>query len=171
MTPKHLLWQSLKLAVLIGGVLAVFVSLTTFTEMSHELWLTAHNLLVILSLVLAGLIGYKHRRVGVSFSRLLLAISAYFSVIAVLYLASYTITTAFFAGKMAWIPFFYRDYNYHGFKSVADYLNHKNNFRELLVLQIFSFSIGSVMYFAAGACGYAGAAILAAGNRRVHSAS
>jgi hypothetical protein len=71
-----------------------------------------------------------------------------------LYIVSYIVTTGFFPDQMAWIPFFYRDYNYHGFTSVSDYLNHRDNYQELLKLQIFSLMIASVMYFAAGSSGY-----------------
>jgi hypothetical protein len=71
-----------------------------------------------------------------------------------LYIGSYTVTTAFFADKMIWIPFFYQDYNYHGFQSVTEYLNYENNYFELLQLQVFAFLMSSVMYFAAGSVGY-----------------
>jgi hypothetical protein len=85
---------------------------------------------------------------------MLLTIFVFFLVVLFLYIGSYTVTTGFFADQMVWIPFFYRDYNYHGFASVAAYLDHGNNFRELLELQVFSLSISSVLYFAAGSLGY-----------------
>jgi hypothetical protein len=91
---------------------------------------------------------------------MLLTVAVLFSVIMLLYIGSYFVTTAFFADKMVWIPYFYHDYNYHGFTSVADYLNHKNNFRELLELQVFSLLIGSFMYFAAGSFGYGAKAMI-----------
>jgi hypothetical protein len=75
-------------------------------------------------------------------------------VIMLLYIGSYIVTTTFLADRMVWIPFFYRDYNYHGPGSVTEYWNHENNYRELLKLQVFSFSISSVLYFAAGGLGY-----------------
>ena len=148
------------MAALIGGVLALYISLTTFWQMSHGWWLALHNLLVITSLALTALVGYRHRAFEVSFKFMLLSVAAFFSMIMFLYIGSYVVTTAFFAKTMAWIPFFYHDYNYHGFKSVTDYLNHKNNFRDLLDLQIFSFLIGSVMYFAAGSLGYGANAMI-----------
>lgn len=166
MLKKRLLMQSLRYAFLIGGILALFVSLTTFREMPHSWWLIWHNLLVIISLVMVALIGYNHRRFEASFSAMLLSCAAFFIVVAVLYLSSYALTTGLFAGKMAWIPFFYRDYTYHGFKSVADYLNYKDNYRELLVLQVFSFLVGSVMYFASASLGYFSRAIIEGARRR-----
>ena len=69
-------------------------------------------------------------------------------------------TTRFFSDKMVWIPLFYRDYTYHGFNSVSDYLNHNNNYGELHVLQIISLLIGSVIYFTAGSLGYGAKSII-----------
>jgi len=113
-----------------------------------------NNLLVVASLVLTAFVGYKHRAHAASFKFMLLTVAALFSVIMLLYIGSYIVTTAIFADQMVWIPYFYHDYDYHGFKSVSDYLNHQDNYRELLELQIFSFMIASVMYFAAGSLGY-----------------
>ena len=160
MNRKNLLLQSIGMAVLIGGVLSLYISLTVFWQMPHGWWLAFHNTLVVTSLVLAGFIGYKHRASEVSFSFMLLSIAVFFSVIMFLYISSYVVTTAFFADKMVWIPFFYHDYTYHGFRSVSDYLNHNNNFRELLELQIISLLIASIMYFTTGSLGYGAKAII-----------
>ncbi len=160
MSRKNLLMQSFRRAFLIGSILALYISLTTFLEMPHGWWLGLHNLLVIISLVLAAAVGYKDRALEVSFKLMILSVALFFSVMMFLYIGSYLVTTAFFADQMVWIPFFYHDYNYHGFKSVAAYLNHKNNFRELLELQIFSFLIGSIMYFAAGSLGFGAKAMI-----------
>jgi hypothetical protein len=137
-----------------GGVLAAYISLTMFWQMPYDLWRAFNNLLVIASLLLAGCAGYQHRMLGVSFKFMLLAITLFFMVIMLLYIGSYVLTTTFLADRMVWIPFFYHDYNYHGFGSVAEYLNHENNYRELLILQVLSLSISSLMYFAAGSLGY-----------------
>ena len=91
---------------------------------------------------------------------MLLSVAVFFAALMFLYLTSYVVTTVFFADKMVWIPFFYHDYNHHGFKSVTDYLNYKNNFRELLGLQIVSLLISSALYFAAGSLGYGARAAL-----------
>ncbi len=154
MTKRKLLLRSSGMAFLLGSVLAVYISLTTFWLMPHGSWLGWHNLLVVSSLLLTAYVGYQHRTLRFSFSFMLLTITVMFLVLAGLYLGSYYVTTAYCADKMVWIPFFYRDYNYHGFQSVMEYLHHKNNFRELLELQVFSFLVGSVMYFAAGSLGY-----------------
>jgi hypothetical protein len=37
---------------------------------------------------------------------------------------------------MVWIQLFHCDYTYHSFQSLSDYLDHNNNFRELLDLDI-----------------------------------
>ena len=88
----------------------------------------------------------------------------------ILYVGSYAAATTYFADQIVWIPHFYRDYNYHGFKSVADYLNHNDNFRELLILQVFSLSVASVMYFAAGCLGYGARAVVGQMKRKpVHN--
>jgi hypothetical protein len=142
------------MAFLIGSVIALYISLTTFLQMPFGLWLALHKLLIIVSLGFTFFIGYRQRAFDLSFTSMLLPVALFFSIMTFLYLGSYALTTAFFADRMAWIPFFYRDFNYHGFNSVTDYLNHKNNFRELFELQVFSFLISSVMYFGAGCAGY-----------------
>jgi hypothetical protein len=148
------------MAFVIGGVLAIYISLTTFWLFPHREWLTVHNLLVVISLALTAFVGYQFRVAQRSISEMLLGVGLFFSVIMLLYIGSYAATTAWFADGMAWIPFFYHDYNRHGFTSVSDYLNHRNNYRELLELQIFSFVIGSVMYIVAGSVGYVGRVLL-----------
>ena len=160
MNRQKLLLQSVRVASLIGGVLALYISLTTFWQMSHDWWLALHNLLVVTSLVLAAYVGYQHRALAVSFKFMLLSVVVFFSVMMFLYIGSYVLTTALFADRMVWIPFFHHDYNYHGFTSVAAYLNHGNNFRELLELHIFSFLLCSVMYIAAGSSGYGAKAMI-----------
>jgi hypothetical protein len=152
---QSLLAQSTRLGCLSGGILAVYIALTVFWQMPYEVWLALHNLLVVTSLLVAAFIGYKHSALKASFGLMMLSVVALFAVIMVLYLGSYFVTTAFFADYMVWIPFFYHDYNHHGFQSVSAYLKQANSFRELLELQIFSFLIGSVMYLAAGSVGYA----------------
>jgi hypothetical protein len=147
-------------ALLMGGVLALYISLTTFVRMPYGLWLSFHNLLIVLSLLLAGFVGYRNRGFGFSFRFTLLSIAIFFAVTMFLYIGSYFMTTTFLADKMVWIPFFYHDYNYHGFQLVSDYLKHEDNDRELLKLQVFSFALSSVMYFAAGSLGYGIKAIL-----------
>jgi len=160
MNRQNLLLRSVGLAFLMGCALALYISLSTFWRMPYAWWLALNNLLVVTSLVATAFVGYKHRAFALSFKFMLLTVAVLFSVIMLLYIGSYIVTTAFFTDKMVWIPYFHRDYNYHGFTSVADYLNHKNNFRELLELQVFSLLIGSLMYFAAGSLGYSAKAVI-----------
>jgi len=150
--------QSATCGFLIGIPLALYLSLTMFWMMSHDLWSALHNFLVIASLGMAAFIGYQNRNLGLSMQSLFLSIAVFFSIVMLLYIFSYTVTTGLFAEKMVWIPFFYNDYNYHGFTSAAEYLRHGNNYVELLQLQVFSFFISSVMYFLLGSLGYAGKA-------------
>lgn len=152
---RKLLTRSASLGVVVAIPLSLYISLTTFLQMSLSLWLTFHNLLVVMSLFLAMLIGYNNRASQASIGLMLLSVGVFFMVIMCSYLGTYFVTTAFFAEKMAWIPFFHRDYTYHGFRSVAEYLNHKSNFRDLFELQVFSFLVGSIMYFVSGSLGYA----------------
>ncbi|HEU0293681.1 MAG TPA: hypothetical protein VFR47_13150 [Anaerolineales bacterium] len=141
-------------ALLAGGGLASYIALTMFWQMPYDLWLGIHNLLVVASLLLVAFAGYQHRMFEVPFRFMFLSVILFFAVIMLLYLGSYVVTTTFLADRMVWIPFFYHDYNYHDFESVAAYLNHEDNYRELLGLQFFSLSMSSVMYFAAGGVGY-----------------
>ena len=152
--------QSATFGFVIGTLLALYISLTMFWVMSHDLWLALHNFLVVASLVLAAFIGYQNRNLGFSMGSLVLSIAVFFSIIMLLYIGSYAVTTGFLADKMVWIPFFYNDYHYHGFTSAAEYLSHENNYVELLKLQVFSLLISSVMYVIAGSLGYVGKTVL-----------
>ena len=106
MNRQNLLFQSVGLALLIGCVLATYVSVTMFMQMSHGWWLALNNLVVVTSLVLAAFIGYKHRAFEAPFKFMLLSVGVFFLVIMFLYIGSYVVTTTFFADKMVWIPFF-----------------------------------------------------------------
>jgi hypothetical protein len=152
--------QSASFGFVIGTLLALYISLSMFWVMSHDLWLALHNFLVVASLVLAAFIGYQNRNLGFSMGSLVLSIAVFFSIIMLLYIGSYAMTTSFLADKMMWIPFFYNDYHYHGFTSPAEYLSHENNYVELLKLQVFSLLISSVMYVIAGSLGFVGKTVL-----------
>jgi hypothetical protein len=154
MNKNELLLRHSRRALGIGGVLGLYTSLTMFWQMSYEWWLAIHNLLVITSFLLTALAGYEHRKFRCPFHFMVLSIVLFFAIIMLFYIGAYVITTSLFADKMVWIPFFYRDYNHHGFRSIVDYLNYNNNERELLKLQAFSFSMSYVLYFMAGNLGY-----------------
>jgi hypothetical protein len=157
---NKIIYQSATYGFLIGTPLALYISLTMFWLMSHDLWLALHNVFVIASLVVAAFIGYRNHNLGLSMRSVFLSIAVFFSIVMFLYIGSYTLTSGFLADKMVWIPFFYNDYNYHSFTSAAQYLKHGNNYVELLQLQVFSFLISSVMYFLAGGLGYASKAAI-----------
>jgi hypothetical protein len=152
--------QSAIFALGIGTLLALYISLTTFWPMPYDIWLALHNVLVITSLIMAAFLGYQNSNHGLSLGSLILSIAVFFSIIMILYLGSYTVTTMFLIDKMTWIPFFYKDYNYHGFTSAAEYLRHEDNYAELLKLQIFSLVVSSGMYFIVGGIGYIGRTLL-----------
>lgn len=154
-------------ALLTGGVLAAYISLTMFWQMPYDLWRAFNNVLMVASLLLTAFAGSQHRMFGVSFKFMLLSITIFFTLIMLLYIGSYVVTTTALVDKMVWIPFFYHDYNYHGFQSVTEYLNHENNYRELLGLQVLSLSMSSVLYFAAGSLVYSLKALL----ERTHGSS
>jgi hypothetical protein len=147
--------QSVRFALAIGVVLASFVSTSMFYETELYVWLLVNNSLVVTSLLLAFLIGYRLRRSGSSIFLIVGHVTVFYGIVACLYVyvGSYAVMTYFFADRLAWMPFFHRDYTYHGFQSVREYMDHKDNFVDLLVLQIFSCVICSALYFSAGIAG------------------
>ena len=84
MDRRNLLFQSFRMAFVMGSVLALYISITTFGQMPHGLWLAINNLLVGISLILAAFIGYKNRVFEVSLYRHVLL------VIMLLYVSSYS---------------------------------------------------------------------------------
>ena len=141
-------------ALITGILLAAYTSCTVFLPFKHSSWLIFHNTLVIVSIIGAFGVGHKYRGGSKPFKLFILALLLYYTVILVLYIGTYTITTSLFANRMKWIPFFFRDYEYQAFRSVEDYLNHSNNFKDLLVLQIFSFVLTFIFYLVAGLIGF-----------------
>ena len=137
-----------------GLLLSVYITTTVFIPFSYSSWLTFHNTLVIASFIGAFLVGHKYRLAKKTGKRLFAGLTLYFIMIMFLYLSSYTLTTGLLSDKMKWIPFFYRDYEYHAFRSVYEYLDHSTNFKDLLVLQVVSLLISSILYFIAGIFGY-----------------
>lgn len=137
----------------VGALLAAFVCISMLYETDLSVWLWANDSLIVVSLLIAFAVGFRLRAKGFTILSVILGVAAYYTIVMLFYVGSYAVMTYYFSGQVAWIPFFHRDYTYHGFGSVRDYMEHKENFRDLLVLQIISCLISSVMYFAAGMIG------------------
>ena len=141
-------------AVCVGAVLAIFVISSMMIEIDLTNWLTINNSLIILSFVPLLVVGLVFHRLDRTIFSLIGNCAIYFLIVMFSYVGGYSAATYFVPERLVWMPFFHRDYAYHGYTSVAEYMNTRNNFSELLILQIFSCSILSVLYLAAGLTGY-----------------
>lgn len=153
MTIKGQWSETIFVALVIGVVLSGFASFSMLVEFDLSIWLWIHNSLVVISLFLTFLIGYRLRGNGSSIVSMIAKVAFFYGIVMALYIGSYAVMTYFFSDHLAWIPFFHRDYTYWGFRTVREYMDHKDNFRDLLVLQIISCLICSILYLAAGLAG------------------
>lgn len=149
----------------VGLALAVFAGGSMLVPFDHSVWLTINNTLVIFSLILIFFIGFDNRQHHGSISKLVLKCAIYVLIVMTMYVGSYAAATYFIPERLSWMPFFHRDYTYHGYASVVEFMNKGDNYRDLLVLQIFSCAISSVLYFAAAFIGHF------AGSFRAHMLS
>lgn len=136
--------------MLFGALLALFVCMSMLVRFELAMWQMINNGLVIVSLLMCVYVAY----VSGSIRSALANVAGYYFAIMTLYIGSYALMTSVFVDSLAWVPFWERDYIYHGFTSVRSYMDHGSNFRDLLVLQIISCIICSVMYFVAGLVGF-----------------
>ena len=135
---------AIRLGLLLGLPLAAFVAWSPFHPIEHALWRSINNYLVVATLAGVVLLGWKVR--SLSWRTAGAAIVCYTGIVAALHMTAYLITTGFLADGMKWIPFFQRDYQYHGFTSVRAYLLANNNFVELAELNLFAWTAWSLAY-------------------------
>jgi hypothetical protein len=153
-------WRfTLASAVSVGLVLSVFVVSSMMIEFDLTLWLAANSTLIIASLAILFAIGTAHRLDHGSLLQMISRCVIYFLIVITLYVGSYAAATYSIPEKLAWMPFFHRDFTYNGYRSVDEFMNTRDNYRELLVLQIFSALLSSTLYIVAGVLGYGAASL------------
>ncbi len=145
--------RAIILAVISGVVLSAYVAVTCLVRFDLSIWLAVHNSIVVATFVVCGYVGYRSVALGVR--RAAVNIGVYYLVLMGVYIGTYVLLTSFFVDRLAWIPFWERDFSYHGFGSVREYMEHKTNFLDLLVLQAISCGICSILYISAGLIGFA----------------
>ena len=144
--------RSIILALISGSVLSAFVVVTCLVRFDLSIWLAVHNSIVVATFVVCGYVGYRSVELGVG--RAAVNIGAYYLILMAMYIGTYILLTSAFVDSLDWIPFWERDFSYHGFGSVREYMDHKTNFLDLLVLQVISCGICSILYFSAGLIGF-----------------
>ncbi len=144
--------RSIILALISGFVLSAFVVATCLIRFGLSIWLAVHNSIVVATFVVCACVGYRSAGLGVG--RSAVNIGVYYLVLMAMYIGTYILLTTAFVDRLAWIPFWERDFSYHGFVSVREYMDHKTNFLDLLILHVISCGICSLLYFSAGFIGF-----------------
>ena len=136
-------------SIFCGLTIGLFIVLSQMISMDYSKWLIIHNSIIIISIFLCGLFGFKSKSLIES-----IKVSGTFAwIFFTFYLFSYLISTTVLVDQLRWIPFFYKDYTHHGFNTVKEYLSSDNRFGELLKLQIFSLMINSLFYISSAILG------------------
>jgi len=132
----------MKAAVVVGMLSGATYSLFTLYAMlapvPYSTWDYTNSALYLTFLIAllglaVGLIQYKQM-----FSQLIGAVAVASLLFTSFSLLTYWISTAFFADRLYQLPFFAKDYAYHGYTSPQQYLFTGNNYVELMQLQAFS---------------------------------
>lgn len=144
---------SIILALISGIVLSAFVVVTCLVKFDLSIWQAVHNSMVVVTFAVCGYVGYRSVEFGVG--RAGVNIGGYYLVLMAMYIGTYVFLTSAFVDRLAWIPFWERDFAYHGFGSVREYMDHQTNFLDLLVVHVISCGICSILYFSAGFIGFA----------------
>lgn len=145
----------LPLALPVSTLFAAFTALTPFFLFPFEVWLILRNGLAVALLVVLGYLGLRLSAFGVRPSFAIGWILRFCLIVLSIQLLSYLITFGLFSEHTLWMPEFYRDFMFHGFESVTEYLSHRDNFQDLFVLQTFSALISLLLYLGVGTIGYA----------------
>jgi hypothetical protein len=126
----------------IGGfVYSLFNLYAMLTPLTYSKWDAINNWIFVAEmLALLGLAALLMRR-----SHSLLAtfkgVAIASALMSGLFLLTYWVSTAFYAHRLVQLPFFLKDYTYHGYESPQQYLTTGNNYDELMLLMLFSASI------------------------------
>jgi len=133
-----------------GFTIGLFIILSQMISMDYSKWLIIHNSIIIISIFLCGLFGFKSKSLIESLKLSGTFVWIFFT----FYLVCYLISTTVLVDQLRWIPFFYEDYTHHGFNTVKEYLSSDHRFVELLKLQIFSLLINLLFYLSSSMLGY-----------------
>jgi hypothetical protein len=120
-----------------GVVLSTWSVATMLLPVSYQTWNVGRSVLFVAFMVALTLLGASRARSSAvaTFS----AVAVACLVAAGVTLASYTLSTGYFADSIEQLPEYLRDYTYHGYTSPVLYLS--TNYGDLLGLQLFSWGI------------------------------
>jgi hypothetical protein len=120
-----------------GVTISTWSLMTMLLPVSYRTWEIGRSLIFVAFAVALTLLAASRARASAisTFGAVALACL----VAAGLTLASYAVSTGFFADSIVQLPEYLRDYTYHGYTSPQLYLS--RNYTELLGLQLFSWGI------------------------------
>jgi hypothetical protein len=120
-----------------GAALSTWSLVTMLLPVSYLTWDVGRSILFVAFMVALTLLGASRARSSAvaTFGAVAVACLAAAGVT----LASYALSTGFFAQRIVQLPEYLRDYPYHGYTSPALYLS--TNYVDLLGLQLFSWAI------------------------------
>ncbi|HET9372526.1 MAG TPA: hypothetical protein VFO19_19825 [Vicinamibacterales bacterium] len=120
-----------------GAALSAWSLVTMLQPVSYLTWDVGRSILFVAFMVALTLLGASRARSSAvaTFGAVATACLAAAGVT----LASYALSTGYFAQWIVQLPEYLRDYTYHGYTSPAPYLS--TNYADLLGLQVFSWAI------------------------------
>ena len=114
--------------------------MTTLLPVSYQTWDIGRSVLFVAFVIALTVLGASRARASAISTFGAVAVASVTA--AGVTLASYAVSTKFFAQWMVQLPEYLRDYTYHGYTSPELYLS--THYAELLGLQVFSWSITTV---------------------------
>jgi hypothetical protein len=120
-----------------GAALSTWSLVTMLLPVSYVTWDVGRSILFVAFMIALTLLGASRARssAGATFGAVTVACLAAAGVT----LASYALSTRYFALWIVQLPEYLRDYTYHGYTSPALYLS--TNYADLLGLQLFSWAV------------------------------
>jgi hypothetical protein len=125
------------IGVTAGAALGTWSLMTMLLPVSYRTWDIGRSVLFVAFVVALTLLGASRARTSALSTFGAVAVASLAA--AALTLASYAISTSFFAQSIVQLPEYLRDYTHHGYTSPERYLS--TNYAELLRLQLFSWSV------------------------------
>ncbi|HYC83701.1 MAG TPA: hypothetical protein VEB86_00705 [Chryseosolibacter sp.] len=136
--------------LILGGVTSVFMLVSQLRTMNYDHWLQFHNFFIMTSMVFCAAIGFRAPTIGRSLADGL----TFAAVFCGLYLVTYLVSTTVVVDYAEWMPYHHKSYVNSGFMSVNAFIHHKNNFTDLLKIQVAAVTMGFFFYLCANLVGF-----------------
>jgi hypothetical protein len=129
------------MGLLVGIIHSGFTLYSMITPLAYSTWDVLNNVIFVVNLAVLLTLATMNAIHGWSVRRIVVGSAVYSALFTGIYLLTYSISTWLFADQLVQLPFFLKDYTYHGYQSPREYLFAGSNYADLMQLQVFSMGI------------------------------